>query len=467
MTTEVAQRAKIPGVGKLIAVAAATIGVIYGYDTGNIAGALLFIKEDMHLSSAAQGTVTSVVVIGNIVGAVIAGKLSTAIGRKATMSVVAVGYAVFAAWSGLTETLVWLDIARFFLGVTIGLSLVVAPVFIAESAPAKIRGALVVGYQLATVTGILLGYLVDFALAGSGNWELMLALSAIPSVLVLVLLLKLPDTPRWYLMKGRVEDARKTMHQTDPNVDIEATLTEIQNDMRSERGGGIAEMFRKPYLRATVFVLTLGFLVQITGINAITYYSPHIFEQMGFKGYASQLGLPSIVQGCALIATGISLFVIDRLGRRPILMTGIGAMLVASVLMIVVFATGSVESGSMLGFVGILVFTAGYNFGFGSLVWVYASESFPARLRSLGASLMLTADLVANLIVAQLFLPLLDNLGGTATFVLFGVLAAISFAFVQVFAPETKGRQLEQVRFFWQNGGRWPTQQEISRFIEH
>ena len=164
--------------------------------------------------------------------------------------------------------------------------------------------------------------------------------------------------------------------------------------------------------------------------------------------------------------TGISLFVIDRLGRRPILMTGIGAMLAASVLMIVVFATGSVENGSMLGFVGILVFTAGYNFGFGSLVWVYASESFPARLRSLGASLMLTADLVANLIVAQLFLPLLDNLGGTATFVLFGVLAAVSFAFVQVFAPETKGRQLEQVRFFWQNGGRWPTQAEMSR-TEH
>jgi hypothetical protein len=135
-------------------------------------------------------------------------------------------------------------------------------------------------------------------------------------------------------------------------------------------------------------------------------------------------------------------------------------MLVASVLMIIVFASGSLQGGSVLGFVGILLFTMGFNFGFGSLVWVYASESFPARLRGLGASLMLTADLVANLIVAQFFLPVMTDLGGTATFIIFGVLAAISLAFVLKFAPETKGKPLEQIRFYWENGGHWPAETE-------
>jgi MFS family permease len=226
--------------------------------------------------------------------------------------------------------------------------------------------------------------------------------------------------------------------------------------MRAERGGGIGELFRKPYSRATIFVLTLGFLVQITGINAITYYSPFIFEKMGFQGYASQLGLPAIIQGCALLATVGSLFIVDRFGRRPILMAGIGSMLVASLLMIIVFASGGLQSGSTLGFIGILIFTAGFNFGFGSLVWVYASESFPARLRSLGAALMLTADLVANLIVAQFFLPVLTALGGAWTFVLFGALALLALGFVIKFAPETKGKPLEQIRHYWENNGRWP-----------
>lgn len=457
MALSTAPAPKVSAVGALVAIAAATIGIIYGYDTGNISGALLFITKDMHLTPFEQGSVTAVLVIGNIVGAILGGPLATKIGRKYTMIVVALGYALFAGWSAFTGDLLWLDVSRFFLGVTIGLSLVVAPIFIAESAPAAIRGALVVGYQVATVTGILLGYLVDFALSGSANWELMLGLSALPSILVLLLLLKLPDTPRWYLMKGRVEDARRTMRVIDPSVDVEKQLDEIQQDMRAERGGGIAELFRKPYSRATIFVLTLGFLVQITGINAITYYSPIIFEKMGFQGYASQLGLPAIIQGCALLATIGSLFIVDRFGRRPILKAGIGSMLVASVLMIIVFASGGLQSGSTLGFIGILIFTAGFNFGFGSLVWVYASESFPARLRSLGAAMMLTADLVANLIVAQFFLPVLTSLGGTWTFVLFGVLALLALGFVLKFAPETKGKPLEHIRCYWENNGRWPS----------
>ncbi|MGW1681298.1 sugar porter family MFS transporter [Saccharopolyspora sp. NPDC002376] len=444
-------------VARRIAVAAATIGVIYGYDIGNISGALLFITDEMGLSPALQGSVTTVLVAGNIVGALLAGKLATAIGRKATMLLLVAGYAVFAVWSGLTSDILWLDVSRFFLGISIGLSLVVTPIFLAESAPAAIRGALVVGYQVATVTGILIAYLVDWSLAGSGNWRLMLTLSAVPSVLVMFLLLKLPDTARWYVLKGRHEEARRTLQQVDPGADVDRELAEIRADIDSQRGGRLAEMFRSPYATATMFVLVLGFLVQITGINAVTYYSPIIFEEMGFQGHATVLGLPAIVQGAALLATIGSLFVVDRVGRRPILLGGIATMIVSSLAMILVFATDSLDGGgSWWGFASILVFTAGFNFGFGSLVWVFASESFPARLRTLGASLMLTADLVANLIVAQFFLPIMDGLGGASTFGIFLALAAISWAFVYRFAPETKGRSLESIRTYWENGARWP-----------
>ena len=216
-------------------------------------------------------------------------------------------------------------------------------------------------------------------------------------------------------------------------------------------------MLRPPYRRATGFVLGLGFLIQITGINAVVFYSPLIFKEMGFEGNAALLLLPALVQLGSLVATVVSLLIVDRLGRRPTLLTGIGAMFASTLLLVGVFAAGGLTGlTGWLGFIGIFVFTAGFNFGFGSLVWVYASESFPAHLRTMGASAMLTADLVANLIIGLYFLSALETLGGTATFAMFAALAALSFAFVWWLAPETKGRPLEAIRGYWENGGRWP-----------
>ena len=449
-------------VGFRIAVAAATIGVIYGYDLGNISGALLFITKEFDLSTKQTEWVTTIVVAGSIVGALAASRLANAIGRKPTMVVVALTYAVFAILSGVAQTLVWLDVARFFLGVTIGLSVVTAPIFVAESSPAAVRGGLIVMYQVSTVTGIMIAYFVDYALAGAEAWRIMLALSAVPSLLVLAVLVRLPDTPRWYLMKGRREEARETLRLTDPDADPDREVAEIEDDLRRERGGAIGEMLRRPYLRATLFVVGLGFLIQITGINAVVFYSPLIFKEMGFTGNAALLLLPALVQVGSLIATVVSLSIVDRLGRRPTLLTGIGAMVVSTLLLVVVFAAGKLTGTTgWLGFVGVLVFTAGFNFGFGSLVWVYASESFPARLRTMGASAMLTADLIANLVIALYFLSALESLGGTATFAMFAGLALLSFGFVWWLAPETKGRPLEAIRGYWENGGRWPEEQEL------
>jgi SP family arabinose:H+ symporter-like MFS transporter len=446
--------------GFRIAIAAATIGVIYGYDLGAIAGALLFITKDFGLSTHQTEWVATIVVAGSVLGAFTGGRLADAIGRKRTMVIVALTYAAFAVLSGVASSLVFLDIARFFLGVTIGVSIVTAPIFVAESSPAAVRGGMIVMYQVATVTGIVLAYFVDYALSGAEAWRWMLALSAVPSLLVLVVLARLPDTPRWYVMKGRHEEARETLAITDPEADADRELADIEEDLRSERGGAIGEMLRAPYLRATVFVVGLGFLIQITGINAVVFYSPMIFKEMGFTGNASLLLFPALVQVGSLVATLVSLSIVDRLGRRPTLLTGIGAMVAATVLLVVVFAAGDLTGTSgWLGFLGIFVFTAGFNFGFGSLVWVYASESFPSRLRSIGASAMLTANLGANLLIALYFLSALESLGGTATFAMFAALAAIAFAFVWWLAPETKGRPLEDIRAFWENGGSWPAEE--------
>src|SRR3954453_14984170 len=283
-------------VGLRIAVAAATIGVIYGYDLGNISGALLFITKEFDLSTKQTEWVATIVVAGSIAGALLASRLANAIGRKPTMVLVAVAYAIFAVLSGLAQSLLWLDTARFFLGVTIGISIFTAPIFVAESAPAAVRGSLIVMYQVATVSGIVIAYFVDYALSGAEAWRVMLALSAVPSLLVVVLIARLPDTARWYVMKGRLYDARAALQATDPESDTDRELAEIQEDLRAERGGSAAEMLRTPYLRATLFVVGLGFLIQITGINAVVYYSPLIFKEMGFRGNSALLLLPALVQ---------------------------------------------------------------------------------------------------------------------------------------------------------------------------
>jgi sugar porter (SP) family MFS transporter len=445
-----------------IAITAATIGVIYGYDTGSIAGALLFIPAHFKLGTAATEWVATFTGIGLIVGALAANRLADRYGRRVAMIALTIGFCVFALLQGVANSIVVLDIARFMLGVSIGISTVVAPVFIAESAPARIRGGLIVGYQVATVVGIMVAYFAAFGLAHGEHWRWMLAISAIPAALVLIALWRLPDTPRWYVMQGRMDEARDTLARTDPEADIEHELAEIKGDLREERGGELRTMVRKPYLKATIFVVVLGFLVQITGINAITYYSPSIFKELGWSDTTSLL-VQGFIELFSVFAVVAAVLVVDKIGRRRTLLTGVGVMIAANVLMVILFAAGSLNGGfsSVLGFVGILFFTAGFNFGFGALVWVYASESFPAPLRTAGASAMLTADLLANLLISRFFLTVFKDLGGTGTFLLFLALAVISFVFIAAFAPETRGRPLEDIRRYWENGGRWPDEEAV------
>jgi MFS transporter, SP family, galactose:H+ symporter len=442
--------------GPRVGLTGASVGLIYGYDLSIIAGAQLFVTEDFGLTTSQQELLTTMAVIGQIAGALGAGVLANAIGRKRSIVLILVAYAAFALLGACSASLPMLLAARLLLGMTIGVMVVVVPVYIAESAPAAVRGALLTAYQLTIVTGLIVGYLVGYLLADTHSWRWMLGLAAVPVMLLLPLVIRLPDTARWCLLKGRVDDARRALLRVEPAANADEELAEIGLALSEGSPGfkgGISEILRPPYLRATVFVIVLGFLLQITGINAIIYYSPRIFEAMGFTGNFALLGLPALVQVAGLAAVGTALTLVDRVGRRPILLCGIAMMIVADILLTTVFAGGI--GGTALGFAGILLYIIGYTLGFGSLGWVYASESFPTRLRSIGSSIMLTSNLIANAIVAAVFLTMLHTLGGAGTFAVFGVLAVVAFGFVYRYAPETKGRQLEDIRHFWENGGRW------------
>ena len=434
----------------------ASVGLLYGYDLSCIAGALLFITDQFHLTIGQQELLATMAVLGQIGGAFVGGMLADAIGRKKSTVLLAVGYAAFALLDAFSVSMPMLLTARLLIGVTIGVSVVVIPVYVAELAPAAMRGSLATAYQLAIVAGIILGYLAGYLLADTHSWRWIFGLAAILAAVLLPLLIRMPETARWYVLKGRVPDARGALLRMQPEADVDRELAEILGAPNAAKGpatSALSEMLRRPYLRATVFVITLGVLAQISGINAIIYYSPRLFESMGFTGDFALLGLPAIVQIAALAAVCAAIFLVDRLGRRPILLSGIALMIVADALLIAVFTHGL---ALIFGVVGVVVFIAGFNLGFGSLVWVYAGEAFPTHLRSTGSSTMLTFTLTANAIIAAGFLTMLHALSGAGAFAVFGLLAVIALGVVYRYAPETKGRQLEEIRHFWENGGRWP-----------
>lgn len=464
-----AAASRIPRSALVVALSAATLGIIYGYDGSNVAGAQLYFEDYFGLQDdqAAVETIVTATVYGELIGALAGGFIINRIGRKPSIVGVAIGYVIFCLLCAFSVTPMMLGICRFFLGLTIGVSLIAVPIFVAESVPARIRGATLVAYQVAAVVGIILGYLGALALSGLGeaiNWRIMLGLAAVPAVLLIPALLRLPETARWLVLKGRLAEARVSLARTDPDADVDAELSDIQQAISSEKGGRIKEMLRKPYLRATVFVVGLGFFIQITGINATVAYGPKIFQAMGIDTNTESILMSTLVQGIALVAVLASMTVVDRWGRRPILLTGITIMIVSQLAMVLTFAT---QQGStfttgqvVLGFIGLAGINVGFVFGFGALVWVYSSESFPARLRGYGSSAMLGSDLLANIIIAQFFLTILSTIGGAWSFGIFAILAVLAWLFVWRLAPETKGRELEEIQSFWENGGKWPAEQQ-------
>ncbi|MEJ3659115.1 sugar porter family MFS transporter [Actinomycetes bacterium KLBMP 9759] len=440
MTAERTARASV-----LVAVSGAAIGVIFGYDLGSIAGALPGITREFGLSPLAAGWVNGVVVLSQLLGALVAGRLNDRFGRRRTMIGVAGGYAVVAVLQSVATDVVMLDVVRVGLGLTIGVSMVAAPLYVAEISPARLRGRFVAMYQVACVGGIFITYLVNYLLSFGGGWRLMLGLAAVPAVLVLGCLVVLPESPRWLVLVGRDAEAAEVLRRTDPAA-ADAGLAGLVAEVRSEiaRTGSLRDLWAPRYRRATVFVVLLGVFAQLTGINAITYYSPTVFAALGFDT-AGSYGWPTVVQFFAVLATIGSLFVVDRLGRRFTLLTGLTSMAVAALTLSAVFWPGQpTGAGPWIGFAAALVFTCAFSGGFGSVVWVYAAEAYPVQLRATGSSLMLVSAMLANVVVAEGFLWAAAGPGMGAVFGFFAAVGAVAVAYLAVRAPETAGQSLEQ-----------------------
>ena len=460
---------RIPRSAWVVALSATTLGVIYGYDSSNIAGAQLYFQDYFGLrgNDEAVETIVTATVYGELLGVLAGGFVINRLGRKPTIVSVACGYVVFCLASALAVSPVMLGVSRLLLGIMIGISLVAVPIFVAESMPARIRGATLVAYQVAAVVGIIVGYLAALALSGfteTVNWRVMLGLAAVPAIVLIPALLRLPETARYLVLQGRVEEARVSLQRTTPADDIDDVLAGIRSALDTEGRGRLREMLHRPYLRATLFVVGLGFFIQITGINATVAYGPRIFQAMGIETKTESILMAALVQCIALVAVLASMSVVDRWGRRPILLTGITIMIASQVLMAVTFATQEGDTFTtaqvVLGFFGLAGINIGFVFGFGAMVWVYSSESFPSRLRGYGSSAMLGSDLLANIIIVQFFLTVLNTIGGAWSFGIFAILAVLAWVFVWRLAPETKGRELESIQGYWENGGKWPAPEE-------
>ncbi|WP_064745161.1 sugar porter family MFS transporter [Pseudonocardia acaciae] len=442
----------IPGPARRVVYGAATVAFVYGYDQGSIGGAELYLESQLGLSPLTKSIVVTAVPVGTLFGALAGGKIANAIGRKPSMMAIAVGFLVLSALQGAAVDAWSLTAIRLVLGLVVGVSIVAAPQFIAESVTATIRGSALVTFQVATVVGLTVSYIVAVALSATESWRLVLSIGALPGLLAIALLYNLPDTPRWYLMKGRRDEALHTLRNAEPDKDPNEQVAAIEQDLRAVESGRFRQLFRPPLRKAGVFVVGLGLLVQLTGINAIVYYSPSIMRDVGFKTTSGALLGAAMLQVIGLVAVIVAFLVVDRWGRRPVLMTGIGVMLAANVVMVIAFASGTAQ---VLGFIGVALFLIGFQFGWGALVWVYAAESMPAQMRAVGGSVLMAADLFGNIVIGLFFPNAMASMGGVWVFALFFVLSAIAITFVYRLAPETRYRPLEDIRTYWEQGGRW------------
>jgi MFS family permease len=413
-------------------------GLTGGYDASAMAGALLLVTDHFRLTTAQQGSLYAATAAGWIVGALLGGRLVNALGRRATLIWLALLYVAATALAVTSENLMRLDASRFVQGTMMGVAIVAMPIFIAESASTRARGRIAVLYQVATSLGCAMGYLCGYLLAGSGQWRLMLAVPGVLALASTILLTRLPETGRW-----------RELQRADSAA--------------SRRPGALRTMLSPRYRRLTLFVATLGFFVQATGINAVVFFSPRIFQHMGYTDSFGLLVLPGLVQLAGAVAAFACALTIDRFGRRRFLLTGTALMGLGHALMVLMFATDAPE---VVGFLGLLVFIVGFNSGFGAVVWIFAAEGFPDHLRGAGASVMLLTNLTTNLFIAQFFLNLLNAVGGLVTFSVLLAITTLAGVFVIFLAPETKGRSLDEVQSYWEGGRRWPVAGDLPAVID-
>ncbi len=435
-------------------------GLLFGYDQGVISGALPLITKDFGLTSFMSEVVTSWVTIGALFGALAAGAFADRFGRKNTGLIAAALFMSGAAIEAFAPGTAVLVVGRFVVGFGVGVASVAAPLYAAEMAPKETRGRFVSTYQLAITIGIFVADIVDDVLTESGNWRLMLGGAAIPGLLLLIVMSVMTETPRWLMRAGRRSDARSALARIRREDEIEDALDEIQADLDEEtEQASWREVFSRSMRRPLMVGLGLAIFQQITGINAVIYYSNEIFKEAGFITPEQQANATLYAIGLVnVLATFIAVAYVDRFGRRPLLFAGLigmGVSLTTVGFAFLVFDEDATSNGTTPSTVGIItlislvVFIASFAFSLGPVVWTIIAEIYPNRSRGRCVAIATAMNWGAAFLVSLTFLSLLDAIGASATFWLFAFFCAVAYVWIRRYVPETKGRSLEEIQEIW------------------
>ena len=419
-------------------------GLLFGFDTAVIAGATHQLTQVYSLTPTELGITVAIALVGTVIGAMSAGAIGQKFGGRDTLRVMAVLYVISALGSGFAWSWPVLLVARFIGGLGIGGSSVLGPVYIAELAPAKWRGRLVGMFQVNIVVGILLAYFSNFVIAqlhlGATEWRWQLGIAALPAILFLIMLFGIPRSSRWLVTQDRVDEARQVLEMMgSPNSEEE--LKEIVDSIHLERAHKSEPLFSWKYRRPIFLAVTIGMFNQLSGINAILYYLNDIFAAAGFSRMSGDLQAVAI-GATNLVFTLLAMTMIDKLGRKKLLLLGSVGMAICLTGVAAVFFTQRHQAYLVWLLVGYIAFFA---FSQGAVIWVYISEVFPTKVRSKGQSLGSSSHWIMNTAIAFTF-PQLAKSSGAYPFVFFAAMMVVQFFVVLIAYPETKGVTLEQLQ---------------------
>jgi sugar porter (SP) family MFS transporter len=421
-------------------------GLLFGYDTGVISGALLFIGKDFPgLTSFDKELLTSILLVGALIGALAAGRIADRVGRRPTvlgtaaLFVAGVLLAAFAPGFGVLVG------ARVVIGMAVGSASMVVPLYIGEIVPPRIRGALVSFNQLAITSGILASYLVDYGLSSTQNWRLMFGLAAIPAILMFTGMLFQHESPHWLVAQGREAEARRVLSRVRADGDIDSEIAEVRE--LSARRSSLRDVLNPSVRHVMTIGVMLAVFQQITGINTIIYYAPTLLSAAGLGNSAALLA--NVVNGAVnVLMTIVAIRLLDRVGRRPLLLGGTAGMAVAMIVVALTFAIGGSHlhgDAAYIAIAGLLLYTGSFAVGLGPVFWLLISEIYPVKIRGQAMSVAAMANWGANFVVTISFLTLLSAIGNAGTFFLFAGLSIVALAYFHRQVPETKNRSLPDI----------------------
>ncbi len=439
----------------VVAIVASLGGLLSGFDTGVISGALLFINQTWDLSDYTQGFLVSSVLIGAVIGAGTNGILADMFGRKKIIIATAIIFIIGSILCALAPNIYVLILSRILVGLAVGIVNFIVPLYLSEVAPKQMRGTLVSLYQWAITAGILFSYVINGAFASAVyNWRWMLFAGVFPGIVLLVGMSFLGDTPRWLVSKNRDEEAKKIYRKIEPSENADVAVAEIKETLKTEGGSDKKIRFKKWMIMPFVVGIGIMFAQICTGINTIIYYAPTIFKIAGFDSNANAIYATAGIGLINFLMTIIAIFFTDKLGRKPLLYVGLTGVMLSLLGLGCAFHFASILGASLKWVaVGSLAFyIICFAFSLGPVGWIIVSEVFPLKIRGLAMSLCTVANFAFNFFVVGSFPVLINRVGGAYTFWMFAFVSLLCIIFVYFFVPETKGISLEQIESNWIKG---------------